>query len=285
METPAQTESGWSCHLLPLGDGWVAELRNDQTRWLYCRVEMVDGDAALPLQSVAVPPGGEVRRLRLPRMSKSASEFALMHFRVTPLALTRNTLRPALSRTLEVLPPTRHLPFVARAWALSAVASAALVPVMLFVPSPLPPLRLSQITLPSFSVPALPAPSTPAPKLATPAPEPTGWEMYREALTTKNYDKVVFLADKAINQNPQDPLPKDLKAYAAVRKNPQNLAYAREVIGKTGTLQQTASPRARAVHSMATAAVLYAEEKLQAYEDAQAQAGATDADVATLLRF
>jgi hypothetical protein len=73
---------------------------------------------------------------------------------------------------------------------------------------------------------------------------------FQTVLEEKNYDTLVALCDKIIESDTKNSIARDLKVYAAIRKNATaNREYAYQLLQKTGeSLSDASTPEARAVH-------------------------------------
>jgi hypothetical protein len=83
---------------------------------------------------------------------------------------------------------------------------------------------------------------------------------FQTVLQEKNYDTLVSLTDTILEKEPNNSVARDLKAYAAISKNPtENKTYVRELLDKTGTrLSDLSRPEIRAVHVSAEWAYYHA---------------------------
>ena len=133
------------------------------------------------------------------------------------------------------------------------------------------PQKVQANTLP-LSSPLVPA--TPAPTI-TPAPTvPVVLMPFQAALAQRKYDTIVYIADEMSGKDPNNTIARDLKGYAAVRKDaPSNLDYVRQLLDKTGgMLSDTSTPDARAVHLCAEWAYFDAIGNISQRDDAQRRA-------------
>jgi hypothetical protein len=83
---------------------------------------------------------------------------------------------------------------------------------------------------------------------------------FQTVLEEKNYDTLVALCDKILDTDTNNSIARDLKAYAAIRKNATtNREYTYQLLQKTGvSLSDTSSPETRAVHLCAQWAYCHA---------------------------